>query len=165
MNVNRRFFWGTPPVLLLFLMLTVGAVQGQDPADSLHVTSQRLEVLDAQGLALFTGDVVARRGDTTLYAETMRVYYDQQTRKLLKIEAVQDVRVIQGDRVATSQAATYETRDASILLTGGARVNQGDNFVEGEQIVLYLDQNRSVVEGPSGGRVNAVFQSAPESSP
>ena len=42
-------------------------------------------------------------------------------------------------------------------MTGSPKVTEGDDFVEGQEITLYLDEKRSVVSGGAGGRVKAIF--------
>jgi len=143
--------------------LLVLVAWSQEPAQApLRITSDRLEILGTEGKAEFSGDVVARRDDVVLYAAKMDVYYHPETRALERIEASGDVRVVQAERVATAKSAVYEVSGRKILLTGDARVNRGADFIEGEQIELYLDEERSLVKGNQGQRVNAVFQSLEE---
>jgi lipopolysaccharide export system protein LptA len=59
--------------------------------------------------------------------------------------------------VATGQKASFFNRERKIVLTGSPKVYQDDDFVEGDEITVLLDEERSIVKSEQGSRVNAVF--------
>jgi lipopolysaccharide export system protein LptA len=69
------------------------------------------------------------------------------------------VKIQQGDRLAVGDKALYLARalPRRLVLTGNARVWQGENSVTGHQITYYLDENRSLVDSQTGGRVRAFY--------
>jgi lipopolysaccharide export system protein LptA len=78
--------------------------------------------------------------------------------QLDKIVAKGDVRVTRADGgMATAEEATYYWGDERVVLTGKPVVKQGDDFVEGSVVTLFLKENRSVVEGSGDTRVRAVI--------
>jgi lipopolysaccharide export system protein LptA len=75
-----------------------------------------------------------------------------------KIIARGDVRIRQSDGgMASAEEATYYQADERVVLTGKPMVKQGDDFVEGVKITLFLKENRSVVEGTEENKVRAVI--------
>jgi lipopolysaccharide export system protein LptA len=60
---------------------------------------------------------------------------------------------VQQDRVAVGQRATYWAGGRKILLEGQSTVWRGKNQVSGEQITVFLDEDRSIVHGTPGKRV------------
>ena len=60
-------------------------------------------------------------------------------------------------RIGTAKRAEYYDDEQSVVLVGNARVWQEDNVVTGERIMMFLAEDRSVVEGGKQGRVKAVF--------
>ena len=44
-----------------------------------------------------------------------------------------------------------------MVLTGNPVVKQGNDFVEGSTITLFLKEERSIVESSEGGKVRAVI--------
>ncbi|GAB4163654.1 MAG: hypothetical protein Tsb0017_03570 [Geothermobacteraceae bacterium] len=122
----------------------------------LEITSDRLEADDNQGKVVFIGHVVGRQDTLTIHCGRLTVEYAE-GRQVLRIIAVEDVRIIQGDRVATGEQAVYDRQSGRIVLTGNPRVNQGEDFVSGEKITVNLDDRRSLVEGGKQGRVKALF--------
>lgn len=149
--------------ILTLLWTTPGWVAAAgDAADEvsqgpLEVTATRLDVDEQQGTAVFSGEVVAKRGDMTLYAETLTIYRVGQTDQIDRIEASGGVRIVQQDRVGTSQRAVFHQQEERLVLSGNAMIQQGQNQVAGDEIVLFTRENRSLVKSGEDGRVRAVF--------
>ena len=150
-------------LLLLFWMLLTApvgaaALDGQASTDQpIDIRSDRLEANDAEKQMRFLGNVVARQGDLTIYAQEITIFYSEGAGDIDRVEALRDVRIVQGEKVATGQKGVFFNREAKIVLTGSPRINQGQDFISGEQITVFLNEERSVVSGQDGGRVNAVF--------
>jgi lipopolysaccharide export system protein LptA len=70
--------------------------------------------------------------------------------------ATGNVRIDQGTRWAVGGRATYEQEQRTLVLTENPVLHDGPNVVVGERVTVYLDENRSVVEGGQK-RVKAVF--------
>jgi lipopolysaccharide export system protein LptA len=120
----------------------------------IDITSDTVEADQKTNKIIFKGNVVAKQEDTTLYANTVTVFYDEKTRKLKEIIAVGNVKVVQLERRATSQKATFDQNKNKVIFDGDAVVREGTNVIRGERIVYYVDEGRSVVEGGKGGRVS-----------
>jgi lipopolysaccharide export system protein LptA len=105
----------------------------------------------------FLGNVVARQGEVVIYSAVLTLFYSEGSKDIDRVEADRDVRIVQGDRVATAEKAVFYQADGRIVLTGNARVHQGEDFVEGDVITVLLGEEKSVVQGREGSRVNAVF--------
>jgi lipopolysaccharide export system protein LptA len=111
--------------------------------------------------AIFTGKVVAKQGDVTIFCDRMTVYYGNTQGDVDKIEADGSVRIVQENRTGLSSHAVYESKLGRITLTGGnPKVMQGADTVTGEIITYYIDDDRSNV---TGGRVEAVIHPKPQS--
>lgn len=146
-------------VLFLLLPLSVFAVpetQSQNRGP-IEVSSDRLEVDDVAKNLVFAGNAVATQGDVTIYGDRLTVKYTGEQREIEQVIAEGAVRIVQGTRVATGAKAIFYYIEERIVLTGSPTVSDGNNFVQGQEITIYLDDQRSVVIGGVGGRVNAVF--------
>lgn len=150
--------------LLLLCLLLAAPVSAADVPGSgvgsdqpIDIRSDRLEANEAKKQMRFVGDVVATQGDLTIYAKELTLYYSEESGEVDRVEAIGDVRIVQGEKVATGQKGVFYNREAKIVLTGAPRVNQGEDFISGEKITVFLNEERSEVSGQEGGRVNAVF--------
>jgi len=126
--------------------------------EAIQISSDRLEAEDTSGRVTFFGNVVARRGDLTLYAREVEIYSVSGARDFDRIDARGDVRIVLNGKVATGDAAIYYKNEEKIVLTGAPKVFQDGNSIEGEEITVFLKDERSVVTGGEEARVNAVFQ-------
>lgn len=120
----------------------------------IDIVSDTVEANQKESTVTFKGNVVAKQEETTLYANTLVVRYESETKKLKEIIATGNVRIVQLDRRATSQKATFYQEENKVVLDGDAVVREGDNEVRGERVTFYVNEERSIVEGGKGGRVN-----------
>jgi len=128
----------------------------------IDITSDTVEADQKTNRVTFKGNVVAKQEDTTLYANTLTITYDPNTKKLKEIVAVGNVKVVQLDRRATGQKATFDQEKNKVVLDGEAVVREGTNVIRGERIIFYVDEERSVVEGGKGSRVSTSITPPPK---
>jgi lipopolysaccharide export system protein LptA len=158
--------------LQLFLLLTLLAPAFAAPVGeklqalgkenlAIHIVSDRLEADDLAKKVKFIGNVVVRRGDVSLYAAEVLVTYLQGRGDVEEINAKGNVRIIQNDRIATADRATLYQKEGKIVLNGSARLLQGQDSVAGEEIIVLINEEKSIIKAQEGGRVNATFHPSP----
>ena len=123
----------------------------------IDITSDTVEADQKTNTVIFKGNVVAKQEDTTLYANSLTILYDQNTKKLKEIIAVGNVKVVQLERRATSQKATFDQDKNKVVFDGEAVAREGANVIRGERITYYVEEERSVVEPVKGGRVSTTI--------
>ncbi|MBC8357801.1 MAG: hypothetical protein H8E54_02490 [Candidatus Aminicenantes bacterium] len=140
---------------------------GKDKSETTVIRSKTLEVNDKLKVITFTGDVNAKKGDFIVNCQKMLVYYESSSAdektgdvetKINKIIAAGQVKInrAQGG-MATAEKAVYYQQDEKMVLTGNPMVKQGKDFVEGDRIIMFLKENRSVVESLENKKVKAVI--------
>jgi lipopolysaccharide export system protein LptA len=137
--------------------------------DPIKIDADRLDVFDKEKRAVFTGNVVAVQGETTMRCTVMTVFYEQSAAKgaaptipsggegggaVKKIDCVGPVTVVQKDQVATGNNAVFDKVNNMVTITGNAVISQGQNVTRGEKLVYNLNTGMANVEG---GRVRALF--------
>lgn len=147
-------------VLLIMAMFFAGSGHGASDVSlanqPIDISSMKLIVDERARSAVFRGDVIARQGDVTVYSDSL-VLLMGEDETLEKLNAVDNVRIVRGDEVATADKADYDLKRQEIVLQGHAKIHRGDNSLSGDQIVINLETRRSVVTGDSKGRVKAQF--------
>ncbi|MGB9629024.1 MAG: lipopolysaccharide transport periplasmic protein LptA [Thermodesulfobacteriota bacterium] len=168
-------FWKTPLWVLLFCFYLVSGVgmaleKKATPKEEkggiglkgfgftashapIDISSDSVEADQKKNTVTFKGNVVAKQEDITLYANTLVITYDPNTKQLKEITAIGNVKVVQRERRATGQKATFHQDENKVVLDGEAVVREGENVIRGEKITFYVNEERSVVEGGKGGRV------------
>jgi lipopolysaccharide export system protein LptA len=174
-TVNPRVFafsFFSLLTLLAFPSLSTDAAQKvleRTVGQSIVVKSDSLEIDNQKRLVTFTGNVDAKADDLIITCEKLFVYYtgsmqkdpsQKNSTKMEKITAKGMVKITRPDGgLATADEAVYFQKEGKIVLTGTPQVKQGDDFVEGSKITLFLNEDRSIVEGSDGKQVRAVISS------
>lgn len=125
--------------------------------EPIRIKSDELFTDNSRKMATFSGNVVARQGDVTIYADKLVVSYSQESGEVSTAEVFGNVRIVQGDRRAQSAHGLYDAGGARITLDGNPKVFQGSDVISGKQIIYYLDDERSEVTSGPGERVDAVI--------
>jgi lipopolysaccharide export system protein LptA len=79
------------------------------------------------------------------------------TGDLEKIEAKGNVIVTQKARVATGDEAVYFQDSGQIIMTGNPTLRDGKNLIKGNKVVVFVNEDRGVVESDPEKRVKAVI--------
>jgi len=120
----------------------------------IDVVSDTVEANQKENTVTFKGNVVAKQEDNTLFANTLVIRYEAETKRVKEITAIGNVKIVQLDRRATGQMVIFQQDENKIVLDGDAVVREGENEIRGERVIFYVNEERSIVEGGKGGRVN-----------
>ncbi len=121
------------------------------------VTARSLFADNKTKIVTYKKDVVVKKGDITLYAEQVVIHLKKDDKapakqktgmdvfqgsgKIDTIVATGNVKIIQQDKTATSDEATYYSGTDKFVLTGKPRVWQGDNVLIGTTITYDIQQD------------------------
>lgn len=128
----------------------------------IDIVSDTVEANQKENTVVFKGNVVAKQEDITLHANMVVIRYEAETKRLKDITAIGNVKIVQLDRRATGQKATFQQEENKVVLDGDAVVREGENEIRGERVIFYVDEERSIVEGGKGGRVNTRITPPPK---
>jgi len=148
--------WGMTLFLLLFLPVIV---QGEPPEKDLPITitSERMEGDFEAGIVTFLDRVKVVRGEMILYADKVETYPKDGGEDLERVVATGHVKVISGTRSSVADRAEYLEEGEILLLTGNAKVSEGSNTLIGPVIRVYLNEDRTEVEGNTVERPKFLF--------
>lgn len=160
--------------ILLALVLAFGpclsawAQQADGMNGPITIISDRMETFDDGAVIIFSGSVKASQGSVTVNSDKLRISYRSGSRPgdgsagsgIERVEAEGAV-IIRNERaVMTGDYAILEYERQTIVMTGDrARLEDGDNIVEGGRITWHLAEGRGMVDDMKGGRVTATIQS------
>lgn len=113
------------------------------------IKSSQLSADNKGKVAVFTGKVVAKQGDVTIFSDKLTINYGDNKGEVEKIEADGNVRIIQENRVGLANHAVYESKAGRITLTGKPKVMRGGDTTTGKIITYLIDDERSTVVGDS----------------
>lgn len=124
----------------------------QDPTQEVQVSADTLTVNQADGSALFEGDVVAIQGELRLTAAAVTVDYAEDG-GITRLTATGGVTLTSPTDAAEGREAVYEVATGTVTMTGDVLLTQGSATITGQRLVLDLDTGTGRMEG----RVQTVF--------
>jgi lipopolysaccharide export system protein LptA len=145
-------------------------------SDPVQVDAASLEITDEgnQRISTFEGNVKITRGDTTMRADKMVIYSDQQSspdaagatsaapagaggQPFNKIEATGNVRVESGAQVVTGKNAVFDVANHTITMAGGVVLTQGPNTISGARLTIDTSTGKARIEQAPGQQIRGVF--------
>ncbi len=152
---------------------------GPDSDQPINITSKRFTAKNVTGgkEVTFEGTVKVQQGDLTLTSDRLTILYDEKqgsgngasplkkSQKELQsasgiktIVASGNVKIVQNDRMATAGKATFDNLKRTITLSEGPpRLWQGPDALTAQNIIIYLDENRSELVGGDDTLITAVI--------
>lgn len=134
----------TPLVLALTLAAPDAGVLLARPVE---LRADRLEVDSRARRATYLGRATAVRDGATLTCQRLEVQLDDR-RDVQTITATGDVVLVDGDRRATGQAATWDNATGVLVVTGQPSARQGLREVTGQKVTLTTGVDRVEIEQP-----------------
>lgn len=140
-----------------------------EPQPPVRISSEAAEYFNKEGLVVFTGNVVAVQGESTISAERMDVSFEKPAaaagtpaagigapstaQRITTIVAQKKVSFRQVDaetgkeRFATGDKGVYDVEQRLVTMSGNARLWEGKNVIVGEEMVFSLADKKVVVKG------------------
>jgi lipopolysaccharide export system protein LptA len=136
------------------------------------ITAKRITMRNQENKAIFEGNVVLKKGVLVVHSDMMVVFLkpgDPQAadtapkaprkgadelptisnRSVSRIEATGQVKIEKAEGRATCRKAVYNEDERKIILTGDPVAWQHGTRVSGKKIIMFLDDDRTIVEGES----------------
>lgn len=135
-----------PPLSAQTTNLAFGAVKA-DPSLPVEVTADTLDVNQADGSALFKGNVLVAQGEMKLTAQQVLVFYGQDNRGIQRVEATGDVVLVNGPDAAQGDKADYSIDTGVIVMTGNVLLTQGANALTSEKMTVNLTSGTAQMVG------------------
>ncbi len=156
---------------------------GGDSKEPIKIDADKLDVLDKENKAVFTGKVVAVQGETTVRCSVMTVFYEGRSggpggagaaraagpaatpaaggqsndSSIKRIECAGPVTVVSKTQAATSDNAVFDRANNVVIMTGNVALNDGPNITRGEKLTYNTVTGVANVETTRGGRVQGFF--------
>ncbi|HEY7384719.1 MAG TPA: LptA/OstA family protein [Beijerinckiaceae bacterium] len=149
---------------------------GSGTKEPIKIDADRLDVFDKEQRAVFSGNVVAVQGESTVHCAQLTVLYEQQRGQapgarpasppsgmpgqdgaIRRIDCKGPVTVVSKTQTATGDNAVFDRTANRVVLTGNVALSDGPNVTRGDRIVYDLNSGIANVETTTGGRVRALF--------
>ena len=125
------------------------------------IESNTMEIIDEKNQAVFTGKVVAKRGDVTLHADKLVADFiktkqadGSEKTEVTFLHASGHVLIITTKQRITGNWAKMNVKTDKAVVGGNVVVRQDNTVIRGKRLDVNLKTNRSVM---TGGRVKGIF--------
>jgi len=111
------------------------------------IRSRQMRVDFDQHRIVFWGEVRVTQEDFSLSAEEVTAVFGDHAEDVRRIVAKGNVRIEKADKVAWGREAVYDREKALIVLSGDPGLEQGRNFIRGDEIRVFLAEDRMDIAG------------------
>jgi len=125
----------------------------QDTSLPVQVQADELAVNNADGTAVFSGNVVVTQGEMKLAAGEVLVRYGADQKEIESLIASGGVTVTNLGDAAEAREAVYTIASGQIVLTGDVLLTQGPSAMAGQRLTINLKDGT----GTMSGRVATTF--------
>ena len=112
-----------------------------------EVTAENLSVNQADGSAVFTGDVLVKQGEMRLQAAEIRVEYGASSNVINRLHATGGVLLVNPTDAAEAAAAVYTIATGEVVMSGNVLMTQGQTAIKGQTLVINLKTGTGRMEG------------------
>lgn len=159
----------------------LGSFGGNDK-QPINIEADKLDVFQKDGRAVYAGNVIAVRGETTMKCTQLVVFFDQTKANagttqptptsggagdaLKKLECIGPVSVVSKSdgktQVVTGQNAVFNRVTNIVSVTGNVNLADGNNVTQCESFTYNTDSKIANCVPVKGGRVRGVFEPGSE---
>ena len=129
-----------------------GGLKG-DPTAQVEMNADTLTVNQADGTAVFSGNVVVSQGAMKLSADEVRVAYGADKTSIETLYATGKVLLVNASDAAQADNAVYTIASGEVVMTGNVLLTQGQAAMSAGKLVIDLKTGLGRMEG----RVKTTF--------
>jgi lipopolysaccharide export system protein LptA len=119
----------------------------QDTTLPVEVQADQLAVNNADGTAVFTGNVLVGQGEMRLGAGEVRVKYAPGGNAIEQLVATGGVTISNLADAAEAREAVYSIDTGVIVMTGDVLLTQGASAIAGQKLTIDLKAGTGIMEG------------------
>ena len=141
-------------IILIFLLIsnTVNAKQ-------IKITSDKLEIIRAENISIFSGKVYALEDNLEIWSEKLIVISSKNVKEIKEINAHGSVKISREELYINGNKAKYNPNKNKLVVFGNVEVVQNENTILCDKIVVDLKNSSSIMSSNSTKRVEALINS------
>ena len=112
----------------------------------IQITSKSMEADNKKNMVTFKGNVVVKQEDIVILSDIMKVAYEAKG-GISRVEASGNVKMSQENRIATGKKLVFYNPEQKIVMTGNAKIWQGDNLISCDKVTVLLEEDKIFFDG------------------
>ena len=139
-------------ITFLFIVFTNSA-----NAKQIKIISEKLEVIRAENISIFSGNVYAMTDNLEIWSEELIMISNKDENEVEEINANGDVKIVREELSINGDKALYDPIQNKLFVFGKVEVLQNQSIISCDKIIVDLENSSSIMSGDSSKRVEAVI--------
>ena len=141
----------------IFLLFIFFIFTNYTNAKQIKVTSDKLEIIRAENISIFSGNVYALEDNLMIWSDTLILTSSEDEKTIEAIDALSNVKILRDELSINGDEANYDPIKDTLIVIGDVKVKQNDNIVLCDEIVIDLVNSSSIMKSDSAKRVEALI--------
>ena len=139
-------------ITLLFIVFITSA-----NAKQIKIVSDRLEIIRAENISIFSGNVYAMEDNLEIWSEELIMTSSKDENEVKEINAHGNVKIVREELSINGDKARYDPIQNKLFVFGEVEVLQNQSTILCDKIIVDLENSSSIMSGDANKRVEAII--------
>ena len=139
-------------ITLLFIVFITSA-----NAKQIKIVSDRLEIIRAKNISIFSGNVYAMEDNLEIWSEELIMTSSKDENEVKEINAHGNVKIVREELSINGDKASYDPIQNKLFVFGEVEVLQNQSTILCDKIIVDLENSSSIMSSDSNKRVEALI--------
>ena len=139
-------------IIFLFILFTNSA-----SAKQIKIVSDRLEIIRAENISIFSGNVYAMEENLEIWSEELIMSSSKDENEIKEINAHGNIKIIREGLYINGDKARYDPIQNILFVFGRVEVLQNESIILCDKIIVDLENSSSIMSSDSNKRVEAII--------
>ena len=126
-------------------------------AKQIKIISDKLEIIRAEYISIFSGNVYAVEDNLEIWSEELIVTSSKDENKIKEINAHGNIKIIREELSINGDKARYDPIQKILFVFGEVEVLQNQSTILCDKIIVDLENSSSIMSSDSNKRVEALI--------
>ena len=139
--------------ITLFSFLFINATN----AEQIKIISDKLEIIRAENISIFSGNVYALEGNLEIWSEKLIMTSSNDETEVEEINAHGNVKIVREELSISGDRAQYDPIQNKLIVFNKVEVIQNQSTIMCDKIIVDLENSSSIMSSDSNKRVEALI--------
>ena len=139
-------------ITLLFITFTNSA-----NAKQINIISDKLEIIRAENISIFSGDVYAVEDNLEIWSEELIMTSSKDENEIKEINAHGNIKIIREELSINGDKVRYDPIQNKLFVFGEVEVFQNQSTILCDKIIVDLENSSSIMSSDPNKRVEALI--------
>ena len=139
-------------ITLLFIVFITSA-----NAKQIKIVSDRLEIIRAENISIFSGNVYAMEDNLEIWSEELIMTSSKDENEVKEINAHGNVKIVREELSINGDKARYDPIQNKLFVFGEVEVLQNQSTILCDKIIVDLENSSSIMSSDTNKRVEALI--------